>query len=130
MVVVFAPLVVTGSGILAVQATGGSNGPGPGQDPIAWNESLSWMQDNTPEEGNLRGAGNDMPFYGTFEATDDFDYEEGFYGVMSWWDYGHWITQMSERIPNANPFQQGADRAANFLLSQSEEEANGVLNEL
>ncbi|PSP54265.1 oligosaccharyl transferase, archaeosortase A system-associated [Halobacteriales archaeon QH_7_68_42] len=130
VVVVFAPLVVTGSGILAVQATGGNNGPGPGQDPIAWNESLSWMQDNTPEEGNLRGAGNDMPFYGTFEATDDFDYEEGFYGVMSWWDYGHWITQMSERIPNANPFQQGADQAANFLLSQSEDDANDVLDDL
>jgi dolichyl-diphosphooligosaccharide--protein glycosyltransferase len=130
VVVVFAPLVVTGSGVLAVQATGGSNGPGPGQDPIVWNEALSWMQDNTPEEGNLEGAGNDMPFYGTFEATDDFDYEEGFYGVMSWWDYGHWITQMGERIPNANPFQQGADQAANFLLSRSEGEANGVLDEL
>jgi len=26
---------------------------------------------------------------------------------MSWWDYGHWITYISERIPNNNPSQHG-----------------------
>jgi dolichyl-diphosphooligosaccharide--protein glycosyltransferase len=88
------------------------------------------MEDNTPAEGNLAGAGNEMDLYGTFQATEDYEYESGFYGVLSWWDYGHWITVMGDRIPIANPFQQGADQAANFLLSGSEEQADGVLNEL
>jgi len=126
VLVVFTPLVVTGSGVLALQVSSG----GPGPSPQAWNNTLGWMQGNTPEEGNLEGAGNQMDFYGTFQATDDFDYEEGFYGVISWWDYGHWITQMGERIPTANPFQLGADQAANFLLSTSEDEADGVLEDL
>ena len=32
------------------------------------------MQGNTPEEGNLEGAGNQMDFYGTYQATDDWNY--------------------------------------------------------
>ncbi|MEF8883619.1 MAG: oligosaccharyl transferase, archaeosortase A system-associated, partial [Haloarculaceae archaeon] len=126
VLVVFTPLVVTGSGVLAMQVSAG----GPGPSPQAWNNTLGWMQGNTPEEGDFAGAGNQMDFYGTYGATDDFDYEEGFYGVMSWWDYGHWITQMGERIPTANPFQLGADQAANFLLSTNESAANDVLDEL
>jgi len=126
--VVFVPFFATGGSVLAMQLSSG----GPGNSPVAWNQSLGWMQENTPAEGNLEGAGNQelMEYYGTFESTDDYDYQPGFYGVMSWWDYGHWITVMGERIPNANPFQLGADRAANFLLATDEDDANSVLNEL
>jgi dolichyl-diphosphooligosaccharide--protein glycosyltransferase len=46
---------------------------------------------------------------------------------MSWWDYGHWITVGGERIPNANPFQQGATTAANYLLAPNESAARDVL---
>ena len=104
-----------------------SNGPG---SVTVWDESLTWMQNNTPEEGNLGGAGNqdEMAYYGEYTFTDDFSYPEGAYGVMSWWDYGHWITVQGERIPNANPFQQGATTAANFLLSPNETQAGSVLN--
>jgi oligosaccharyl transferase (archaeosortase A-associated) len=126
VLVVFTPLVVTGSGVLAMQVSSG----GPGPSPQAWNNTLGWMQNNTPEEGDFGGADNQIEFYGTYRATDDFDYDEGFYGVLSWWDYGHWITQMGERIPTANPFQLGADQAANFLLSTNESEANAVLDDL
>jgi dolichyl-diphosphooligosaccharide--protein glycosyltransferase len=94
-----------------------------------WEGSLDWMSANTPAEGNFGGAGNadQLDYYGTYEYTDDYDYPEGAYGVMSWWDYGHWITVMGERIPNANPFQQGADAAANFLLAPNETQAREVL---
>ena len=103
-------------------------GVGPGSVTV-WDESLGWMQGNTPEEGNLGGAGNadQMEYYGTYEYTDDFEYPEGAYGVMSWWDYGHWITVRGERVPNANPFQQNADTAANFLLAPSETQSQEVL---
>jgi dolichyl-diphosphooligosaccharide--protein glycosyltransferase len=49
---------------------------------------------------------------------------------MSWWDYGHWITVEAERIPNANPFQEGSTTAANYLLAPSEERAEQLLDDL
>jgi dolichyl-diphosphooligosaccharide--protein glycosyltransferase len=103
-----------------------NNGPGA---VTVWDDSLEWMQGNTPEEGNLGGAGNadQMEYYGTYERTDDFEYPDGAYGVQSWWDYGHWITVQGERIPNANPFQEGATSAANFLLAPNETQSQEVL---
>ncbi|WP_152040967.1 oligosaccharyl transferase, archaeosortase A system-associated [Salinigranum salinum] len=100
------------------------NGPG---NVLQWDDSLRWMASETPAEGTLGGASNDMAYYGTFERTEDFQYPEGSYGVQSWWDYGHWITVRGERIPNANPFQEGATEAANYLLAPSEEQAESVL---
>ncbi len=61
------------------------------------------------------------------------------YGVMSWWDYGHYIETIGHRMPNANPFQAGIGGrresinetnqpgATTFLTAQSEEEASSVL---
>jgi len=121
---VFAPLVFPSA--LAMQTTNA----GVGQAPPAWNETLGWMEDNTPHEGEYGGADNAMEYYGTFEKSEDYDYPDGAYGVISWWDYGHWITVMGERIPTANPFQQGANEAANFLLSTNESRANTVLDRL
>ncbi|ERG91041.1 MAG: oligosaccharyl transferase, archaeosortase system-associated, partial [Haloquadratum walsbyi J07HQW1] len=45
-----------------------NNGPGA---VTVWDDSLEWMQGNTPEEGNLGGAGNadEMELYGTYEFT-------------------------------------------------------------
>jgi dolichyl-diphosphooligosaccharide--protein glycosyltransferase len=51
--------------------------------------------------------------------------------IMSWWDYGHLITYIAKRIPNANPFQQGVIGpvgSANYFISTSEDEANKVLD--
>jgi dolichyl-diphosphooligosaccharide--protein glycosyltransferase len=50
---------------------------------------------------------------------------------MSWWDYGHMITYIAKRIPNANPFQQGVtgpSGASTFFMSTSEDTANKVLD--
>ena len=96
---------------------------------LAWEGTFDWMQNNTPAEGNFGGAGNadQMKYYGKYERTADHSYPKGSYGVMSWWDYGHWITVQGKRIPNANPFQQGAKNAANFLLAPNESQAQAVL---
>ena len=93
-----------------------------------WEGSLEWLAENTPAEGDYGGAGNAdrMPYYGRYERTDDFEYPAGAYGVQSWWDYGHWITTTGERIPNANPFQQGATEAANYLLAPTPGDARAV----
>ncbi|SFR47081.1 oligosaccharyl transferase, archaeosortase A system-associated [Halorubrum sodomense] len=127
VVAVLAVLLVPLVGVATpVWQAGNSSQPG---SVVQWDESLQWMNDNTPEPGELEGADNPMELYGTYErpADGDFEYPEGAYGVMSWWDYGHWITTRAERIPNANPFQQNAGAAADYLLAPSEAEAAEVL---
>lgn len=123
VLVLVAPLLFM---VTPVWAAGAQNSPG---SVVQWDDSLQWMNDETPHPGQLEGATNPMEFYGTYERPEDgdFDYPEGAYGVQSWWDYGHWITTRAERIPNANPFQQNAAEAANFLLAPSEEDAEDVL---
>ncbi|ELZ35994.1 oligosaccharyl transferase, archaeosortase A system-associated [Halorubrum distributum] len=127
VVAVLAVLLVPLVGVATpVWQAGNSTGPG---SVVQWDESLQWMNDETPTPGELEGADNPMELYGTYErpADGDFEYPEGAYGVQSWWDYGHWITTRAERIPNANPFQQNAGEAADYLLAPSEAEAAEVL---
>lgn len=49
---------------------------------------------------------------------------------MSWWDYGHFIMQISRRIPNANPMQYGAEEAGQFFTAQDESSANEIADVL
>jgi dolichyl-diphosphooligosaccharide--protein glycosyltransferase len=123
LLVIVVPLFAFG----ATPVEAGSTGPGPAIQN--WDESMQWMADNTPAEGAY-GSGGDatLDYYGTHPQQDDFDYQEGQYGVLSWWDYGHWITTRAERVPNANPFQQGTDTAAPFLVAQNETRANDILD--
>ncbi|WP_134670606.1 oligosaccharyl transferase, archaeosortase A system-associated [Halorussus marinus] len=128
------PATVGSTGVANIDQTntamqaGANTGPGEIAD---WDGSLDWLANETPEEGTFGGADNEMDYYGTYDQNDgDFDYPAGAYGVMSWWDYGHIITVQGERIPNANPFQEGATTAANYLLAPSEQEANEVIETL
>ncbi|QHS16527.1 oligosaccharyl transferase, archaeosortase A system-associated [haloarchaeon 3A1-DGR] len=123
VLVLFVPLVAM---VTPAWAAGANTGPG---SVVEWDESLQWMNEETPHPGELEGHDNALEYQGTYErpADGDFEYPEGAYGVQSWWDYGHWITTRAERIPNANPFQQNAREAANFLLAPSEERAQSVL---
>ncbi|MEI7856036.1 MAG: oligosaccharyl transferase, archaeosortase A system-associated [Methanomicrobiales archaeon] len=89
-----------------------------------WRESLDWMGNNTPDTG--------VNYYTIFDPKT-FKYPEGSYGVMSWWDYGHMITYISKRIPNANPFQQGvagANGSAAYFMSTTEVKANNILDSI
>lgn len=84
-----------------------------------WRESLEWMNTHTPETG---------VDYFTIYDRETFTYPDTAYGVMSWWDYGHLITYIAKRIPNANPFQSGItpNGSAEFFMSQSEAATNAV----
>lgn len=89
-----------------------------------WKESLEWMGQNTPESG--------VDYLAIF-SSKSFQYPTQAYGVMSWWDYGHLITYIAKRIPNANPFQQGVAGdlgAAAYFMSTSESVANNILDNL
>jgi len=87
-----------------------------------WRESLDWMANNTPDTGVN---------YFTIYNPETFKYPPEAYGVMSWWDYGHMITYIAKRIPNANPFQSGVigpTGSANYFMSISEDAGNQVLD--
>lgn len=80
-------------------------GPGMGYE---WYDTLLWMKGHTPDP---QAAGFDFA-NGIYSPSYSDDgrynkYPSTAYGVMSWWDYGHIITYVANRIPNANPFQAG-----------------------
>ncbi|ERH00291.1 MAG: putative membrane protein required for N-linked glycosylation [Halonotius sp. J07HN6] len=124
------PFIVWSGPTLAAWQTGGQNGPGA---VTVWDDSLEWMNKETPEPGTLGTGTQDQAMNPTKTydrpADSDYDYPEGAYGVQSWWDYGHWITVQGERIPNANPFQEGAAEAADYLLAPNETAAADALNQ-
>ena len=85
-----------------------------------WRETLEWMNSDTPETG---------VDYLTIYDKETFSYPAEAYGVMSWWDYGHMITYIAKRIPNANPFQAGVsgkEGAAAFFVTGSESYTNAI----
>ncbi|MXR52367.1 oligosaccharyl transferase, archaeosortase A system-associated [Halovenus sp. WSH3] len=124
VMVMFVPLLglpYTGVDRTATERADNLSQPG---NVLVWDQSLQWMEENTPEPGRYNNPdGEAMDYLGTYKRTENYEYPQGAYGVLSWWDYGHWITNRAERIPNANPFQQGVQSAARFLLAQNESEA-------
>lgn len=102
---------------------------GPDKD---WMSSVGWLETNTPSPG--------MDIYTIYQRPPDrqqYAYPASAYGVMSWWDYGHYIETIGHRMPNANPFQEGiGNLTANipgsspFFLSESEDQAENVLANL
>jgi len=87
-----------------------------------WARTLQWMNENTPLLG--------VDYFGIYDR-ETFTYPDDAYGVMAWWDYGHYITFIGQRIPNTNPFQDnlaGPDGAAGFFMAQDEERAVRILS--
>jgi dolichyl-diphosphooligosaccharide--protein glycosyltransferase len=84
-----------------------------------WYTSLLWLKDNSPDP-----FGDPNFYYALYPPQDEFKYPDTAYGVMSWWDYGHFIMQIAHRIPNANPGQAGAVEAGKFFTALNESSAN------
>ena len=85
-----------------------------------WIEGLLWMKNETPDPG--------VDYYQAYNA-DTFRYPDSAYGVLSWWDYGHWITTIAHRMTVTNPFQANLDMTAQFFMSRSEEPADSITSE-
>ena len=119
----------------------------------AWINSLTWLKENTPEPFNDPDTYYQLEQDGKYSALSDlmiafpnptedpdyyaklersYPYPESAYGVLSWWDYGYWITRIAHRIPNANPNQdpRAITMVASFFTSQDEESANGIIETL
>lgn len=92
--------------------------------PAEWSEALNWARTNLPDPG--------VPYIGTYEQTN-WTYPASAYGVLSWWDYGHWITVIAKKIPVTNPFQdnvRGRYGASAYFLSPSEDEAERIADHM
>ena len=119
----------------------------------AWMEALAWLRDKTPEpldnpakyyqletshqyaslsglKASIPSPSGDPSFYAKLPAS--YPYPESAYGVLSWWDYGYWITRIAHRIPNANPSQdpRPVKQVATFFTSQNETRSNEIAQEL
>jgi dolichyl-diphosphooligosaccharide--protein glycosyltransferase len=93
---------------------------GPSED---WHATLVWMEENTTDP-----FGDDDFYYQLY--GEGYDYAEPEYGVLSWWDYGYWITYIAHRIPNAHPGGGSRRSAGLFFTAQDESSANEVINGL
>jgi len=96
----------------------------------AWQESLLWMKENTPEP-----LGDPDAYYKFYEKPppgESYEYPESAYGVTSWWDYGYWISRTAHRLPSANPSQSPGpiSRVADLFLSDEESLAEEKMREL
>jgi dolichyl-diphosphooligosaccharide--protein glycosyltransferase len=132
---IFAILIIIVVLILPAYSTAMLYTKNTGNEPNGpWTEATLWLNANTPDPG--------MDYNAIYEAPKNgelFQYPDTAYGVMSWWDYGHYIETFGHRMPNANPFQAGVGGrrvsideenqpgAATFFTAPSEEEASKVL---
>ncbi len=82
-----------------------------------WYAACTWLRDHTPDPFD-----NPDAYYAL--GVD----REPAYGVISWWDYGHWIIRPGHRVPVSSPTQQETEQGYRFFVAQSEEEAEKTLN--
>lgn len=83
-----------------------------------WAVAMQWLHEETPPP-----YGSDDLYY----SLDGAD-EPPSYGVISWWDYGHWIIRPGMHVPVSSPTQQETHQGYAFFIAQSEAEAEAVLN--
>ncbi len=100
-----------------------------------WWDALTWLKNNTPN-GDYDGYYYEL-YKPPLNWSEPYSYPFKTYGVMSWWDYGHWIEAVAHRMPNANPFQQGIGNKYNkvpgaswFFTAFSENESEYVAEKL
>ncbi|MEM4496488.1 MAG: oligosaccharyl transferase, archaeosortase A system-associated [Archaeoglobaceae archaeon] len=100
-----------------------------------WYDAMVWLRENTPEDGYEEYY---LQLYKPSEnLSQPYSYPFKTYGVISWWDYGHWILAIGKRMAVANPFQQGIGNlynnvpgASSFFVAQNESYAEWVAEKL
>ncbi len=95
--------------------------------PEDWRYALAWLRRETPEPMSSPGAYD--AHYPALVSGEGFAYPSTAYGVMNWWEHGHWITAAGRRIPVSNGMQTGAATAARFFTSTDPAEMDALLAE-
>lgn len=75
-----------------------------------WYVALTWLQKNSPD-----------PFPDSYYLSTEQKAEPQ-YGVLCWWDYGHWTIRVAKRVPTDTP-TVGTGMDTKFFTAQTEEEA-------
>jgi len=82
-----------------------------------WEQAMVWMRDNTPE-----------PFPKDYYYSNyNNNIQKPSYSVLSWWDYGYWITYVAHRVPTCNPGSTNRDIPAVFLTTTNIDNSIKVL---
>ncbi|MFA5394799.1 MAG: oligosaccharyl transferase, archaeosortase A system-associated [Methanogenium sp.] len=98
-----------------------------------WLDALYWLDNKAPISNNMNVELE--PSFNEKLNRTMIEYPESTYGVLSWWDYGHWIQVIGHKPVVANPFQQGIGNngvsgAAPFFTANSESAAIDVLDNI
>lgn len=106
LLALFIPYIILVSSFGSLKAA--STFDGPTQE---WREALAFLQKNTPS-----------PF-----SSPNYYLEENpgkaLYGIIAWWDYGHWIIRGAKRIPVSSPAFQDQPLGYQVFASSSWDEA-------
>ncbi len=72
-----------------------------------WYDSMIWLKANSPDPGV------------NYDKIVSYDYEfpESSYGVLCWWDYGYFVTQIAQRPAISSPSVYGV--SAPFFVGES-----------
>lgn len=92
-----------------------------------WWTALAFLRDQTPEP-----FGDPAVYDRYFPRSApgaSFPYPPSAYGILTWWDFGHWITAYGRRIPIANGMQTNAAEAARFFTATDPAEAAAILRQ-
>ncbi len=90
----------------------------------AWIEAMNWMKTNTPEP--FQDADYYYRLYDKPKKGENYAYPDGFYSVVSWADYGYWITRIGHRVPTSNPSTNPLDEAR-YFITEDEASARDLL---
>ena len=131
-------------------ATGGLNPPIviqmaslPNNISQDWVTTLKWLAYNTPDqfgiygedESNVRFAVEGDKILPEAEYLKEHPYYalssriEPKYGILTWWDYGHWIIRESHRVPTSNNAFWGNTGMFRFYASIRPEEAEAWIKD-
>ncbi|MBU0745065.1 MAG: oligosaccharyl transferase, archaeosortase A system-associated [Gammaproteobacteria bacterium] len=114
--------------------------PGGLQISREWYNTYMWLKKHTPDpqgkiiDKDFNYAAGHYPIPQNPNAT--YQYPKSAYSIMAWWEIGHQLTYIAERIPNSNPFQVGIIEkdnntgAALFFTSSDEKKAVKNLNDV
>ncbi len=89
-----------------------------------WHQAMDWLKNNSPDPFAKYNETHKLPAYDTINLSVKPDY-----GVLSWWDYGNWITRNAQRVPVDSPVHANII-STKYLMAQTEEEAEQVLAEV
>jgi dolichyl-diphosphooligosaccharide--protein glycosyltransferase len=92
-----------------------------------WRSALAFLRHETPEP-----FGDPTAFDRYFPRLVEgglFPYPKSAYGILNWWDFGHWISAYGRRIPIANGMQTGAAEAARFFTATDPTQGDGILRQ-